>query len=133
MTTTIVLDSYALMVFFEDEPGADIVKKLLLDAEKGKVSLLINVVNLGEIWYSIARAKDAKTADRYINEVRGMTIEVLDTNWEITRQAAVFKSRGGLAYADCFAAATAALNNAKLVSGDREFQKIEDEITIVWL
>jgi ribonuclease VapC len=131
--TEIVLDSYALMAFFEGEPGADAVKKLLLDAENGKCRLLICVVNLGEIWYSIARVKDAKTADRYVSELRGMAIEVLDADWEITRQAAVFKRGGSLAYADCYAAAVAALNHTSLVTGDREFEKVEGEIKIVWL
>ncbi len=131
--TEIVLDSYALMAFFEGEPGADAVKKLLLDAENGKCRLLMSVVNLGEIWYSIARVKDAKTADRYISEVRGMAIEVLDADMETTRQAAAFKSIGGLAYADCYAAAVAALNHASLVTGDREFEKVKNEIKVVWL
>ena len=36
---TKVLDSYALMAFFGDEPGADIVRDLILKAEETKVSL----------------------------------------------------------------------------------------------
>ena len=44
-----VLDSYALMAFFEDEPGADTVRSLLLKAEEGGVQLVMNVVNLGEV------------------------------------------------------------------------------------
>jgi PIN domain nuclease of toxin-antitoxin system len=50
-----VLDAYALMAFFEDEPGADVVRNLLLKAEDGNLKLLISVVNLGEVWYSIAQ------------------------------------------------------------------------------
>ena len=61
-----VLDSYALMAFFEDEPGADLVRELILRAEDDRVKLLISIVNLGEIWYSIARATSSKTADQYI-------------------------------------------------------------------
>jgi ribonuclease VapC len=45
-----VLDSYALMAFFEDEPGADFVRDLILKAEENKVNLLMSVVNLGEVW-----------------------------------------------------------------------------------
>lgn len=133
MTNTVVLDSYALIAFFEDEPGADMVRKLLLEAEKGQVRLLMCVVNLGEIWYSIARVKDAATADQYISQVRGMAIEVIDADWELTRRAAEFKRRGGLAYADCFAAATATMFSAKLVTGDKELEKLKAEIEIVWL
>ncbi len=32
---TLVLDSYALLAYFEDEPGAGKVQKLLEQAEKG--------------------------------------------------------------------------------------------------
>ena len=52
---TKVLDSFALMAFFEDEPGADFVRSLILKAEESDTKLLMSVVNLGEVWYSIAR------------------------------------------------------------------------------
>ena len=61
-----VLDSYALMAFFEDEPGADLVRSLLLKAEESDLKLLMSVVNLGEIWYSIAHATSPKMADQYV-------------------------------------------------------------------
>lgn len=49
MTTLRVLDSYALIAFFKDEPGADFVRSLLLKAETGSLKLAMCVVNLGEI------------------------------------------------------------------------------------
>lgn len=128
-----VLDSYALMAFFEDEPGADLVRELILKAEENKVNLLISVVNLGEVWYSIARTNSPEVADQYIGEIRGMAIEILDTDWTLTRQAAAFKSGGNISYADCFAAALAKLKKAELVTGDREFKSLEGEIKIAWI
>lgn len=128
-----VLDSYALMAFFEDEPGADLVRELILKAEENKVNLLMSVVNLGEVWYSIARTNSPEVADQYIGEIRGMAIEILDTDWTLTRQAAAFKSGGNISYADCFAAALAKLKKAELVTGDREFKSLEGEIKISWL
>jgi ribonuclease VapC len=133
MMQTTVLDSYALIAFFEDEPGADDVHKLLLAAEKGKARLLMSVVNLGEVWYAIARAVDAATADRYTSEIRGMAIEVMDAGWELTRRAALFKAKGGLAYADCFAAALACKYGAALMTGDHEFERLKGEIEIQWM
>lgn len=130
---TKVLDSYALMAFFEDEPGADIVRELILKAEENKVNLLMSVVNLGEVWYSIARTNSPEVADQYIGEIRGMAIEILDNDWTLTRQAAAFKSGGNISYADCFAAALAKLKKAELVTGDREFKSLEGEIKIFWL
>ena len=53
----LVLDSYALLSYFEDEPGADKVQRLLEQAAKGKVSLLMSIVNWGEVYYSLCRSR----------------------------------------------------------------------------
>ncbi len=130
---TKVLDSYALMAFFQDEPGAEFVHDLLLRAEKGKIHLLMSVVNLGEIWYSIARVTSHETADGYISDIQGMNIEIVDADWQLTRQASLFKANGNIAYADCFAASLAKNRAAELVTGDREFEVLAGEIKIDWL
>jgi len=130
---TKVLDSYALMAFFEDEPGADLVRGLLIKAEESGVKLLMSVVNLGEVWYSIARTTSPKTADQYILEIQSMAIEVVDADWGLTRQAAAFKVNGNIAYGDCFAAALAKNRSAELITGDKEFKAVESEIKISWL
>jgi predicted nucleic acid-binding protein len=128
-----VLDAYALMAFFEDEPGADLVRGLLLKAEDGSVKLFLSVVNLGEVWYSIARTSSSETADQYIHEIEGMAIEIVDADWALTRQAALFKISGNISYADCFAAALAKAQAAEVVTGDKEFKVLEGQIGITWL
>jgi predicted nucleic acid-binding protein len=130
---TKVLDSYALMAFFEDEPGADTVRSLILKGEEGGINLVMSVVNLGEVWYSIARTNSPETADQYIGEIKGMSIEIVDIDWTLTRQAALFKASGNISYADCFAAALAKNKKAELVTGDKEFRLLEGEIKIYWL
>ena len=57
---TMVLDAHALMVLFNDEPGADEVERILLKAESGSPKLLMSVVNWGEIYYSILRGASRK-------------------------------------------------------------------------
>ena len=128
-----ILDSYALMAFFEDEPGADVVRELILKAEENKVNLLISVVNLGEVWYSIARTNSPEVADQYIGEINGMAIEIVDVDWTLTRQAASLKVNGNISYADCFAAALAKSKKAELVTGDKEFKPLDGEIRISWI
>ena len=130
---TKVLDSYALMAFFEDEPGADLVRGLIHKAVESDTNLLMSVVNLGEVWYSIARTNSPETADQYIHEIKGLGIEIIDVDWALTRQAAVFKANGNISYGDCFAAALAKSRKADLVTGDKEFKPLEGEIKIAWL
>jgi ribonuclease VapC len=131
--TTKVLDSYALMAFFEDEPGADFVRGLILKAEEGSMNLLMSVVNLGEVWYSIARTNSAKVADQYVQEIMGMAIEIVEADWQLTHQAAAFKVNGNISYADCFAAALAKTRKAELITGDPEFKGFQDDIKIEWI
>jgi predicted nucleic acid-binding protein len=128
-----VLDSYALMAFFEDEPGADLVRGLIHKAVESDTILLMSVVNLGEVWYSIARTNSPETADQYIHEIKGLGIEIVDVDWGLTRQAAAFKANGNISYSDCFAAALAKSRKADLVTGDKEFKPLEGEIKIAWL
>jgi predicted nucleic acid-binding protein len=130
---TKVLDSYAMMAFFEDEPGADFVRSLILQAEENKVELLMSVLNLGEVWYSIARTNSTEIADRYIHEIEGMAIEIVDVDWQLTRRAAAFKVNGNISYADCFAAALAKNRKAELITGDTEFKVLQGEIDIAWI
>jgi predicted nucleic acid-binding protein len=134
---TMVLDAHALMVLFNDEPGADKVEKILLKAESGNPRLLMSVINWGEIYYSIMRGASQELADSKSHEIAGMRIELIPVdarNLELIRQAAVFKATKKMSYADCFAAALAKTQNAELVTGDREFKVVENELKkIRWL
>lgn len=130
---TKVLDSYALMAFFEDEPGADFVRGLIHKSVESDTNLLMSVVNLGEIWYAIARNNSPEVADQYVHEIKGMGIEIINVDWTLAHQAAEFKVNGNISYADCFAAALAKLKKAELVTGDKEFKSLEGEIKISWV
>jgi ribonuclease VapC len=133
MAAVKVLDAYAILAFLEDEPSADQIRNLLLRAEEDKLKLAISVVNLGEVWYAIARADSSDTADRLIREIQGMAIEIVEADWKLTREAAALKAKGKLSYADCFAAALAKMRKGEVVTGDPEFKHVEGEVKIVWL
>ena len=134
---TMVLDAHALMVLFNDEPGAEEVERILLKAESGNPRLLMSVINWGEIYYSILRGASKEMADSKSHEIAGMRIELVPVdarNLELVRQAAVFKATRKMSYADCFAAALAKIRDAELVTGDRDFKAVENDLKrIRWL
>jgi ribonuclease VapC len=134
---TMVLDAHALMVLFNDEPGAEEVEKILLKAESGNPRLLMSVINWGEIYYSILRGASKEMADSKSHEIAGMRIELVPVDardLELVRQAAVFKATKKMSYADCFAAALAKIRDAELVTGDRDFKAVENDLKkIRWL
>ena len=129
----IVLDSWAIMAYLEDEPSAERIADLISDAHDDGVPLLMSVVNAGEIWYIITRRTNAAEADRTIALLQQIGIKFVDANWLLTKIAAGYKVKGNISYADCFAAAVTKQSKATLVTGDREFKQLDDEISIVWL
>ena len=132
---TKVLDSYALLAFFQGERAAPAVKKVLLEAEAGRHRLLLSVVNWGEVYCSILRRTSPEMAERMAREIAAMPIELVpvEADLQLVRQAALYRASGRLAYADAFAAALARLRKAELITGDHDFRAVEGEIKIGWL
>ena len=130
---TIVLDSWAIMSYLQDEPSAEKVADMIADAHEEGVPLLMSVVNAGEVWYIIARRTSEADADRSLRQLKQLGIEMIDADWEIAHQAGKFKAKNKMSFADCFAAALAKEKKAHLVTGDKEFKQVEPDISVIWL
>jgi ribonuclease VapC len=132
---TKVLDSWALIAFFEDEPAAEHVEKLLAQAAADRHELLLSVVNWGEIYYNTMREVSQEAAEQKARDIAALPIDIVGVGEDLglARQAAIFKATRKMAYADCFAAALAKLKNAELLTGDPEFKAVEKEIKLHWL
>jgi ribonuclease VapC len=132
---TMILDSWALMAFFEDEPGAESVEKLLDEAEASGDFMLMSVINWGEVYYSVVRTSSMEAAEEVSRRIAAMPIRVIAVSEDLvlTKQAAIFKSQNRMSYADCFAAALAKITKGTLVTGDHEFRPLESTISIQWL
>jgi predicted nucleic acid-binding protein len=131
--TALVLDSWAVIAFLEDEPSGQKIADLIASAHEEEIPVYLCVVNAGEIWYIIAREISEEEATRSIQEIRALRIQLVDADWELTQAAARFKSSNKMSYADCYAAALAKLKGADLVTGDQEFKALASQITIHWV
>jgi ribonuclease VapC len=129
----VVLDSWAVIAYLEDEPAAEKVADLIADANDQEVPLLMTVVNAAEVWYIVTREASAADADASINQLHDLGVEFVDADWELAKAAGYFKSRHKMSFADCFAAALSKQRKAHLVTGDPEFKQIESELAINWL
>ena len=127
---TIVLDSWAIMAYLQDEPSGEKIADMIADAKEDGRLLLMSVINIGEVWYSLARRRSTADADQALRWISDIGIQFVNADIELTRIAARFKAKGGMSYADCFAAALAKQHKAALVTGDVEFKRLEPEITI---
>ena len=129
----IVLDSWAVIAYLSDETAGEKVAEIMANAHENKIPLKMSILNVGEVWYSMARQASENEADRVIDDLRELGIEFVDANWKMTRTAASYKSKHKMSYADCFAADLAKEEKAELATGDKEFKEVEHEIKIEWL
>jgi ribonuclease VapC len=133
MAATQVLDSYALLAFLRDEPGAEIVAGLLERAGQQNRSVHMTEVNYAEVQYTIRR-KDGETVWASIaGQLLAAPIEFHAADRRLADVAAGFKARFKISLAAAFAAALAKERKAELVTGDPEFRALEKEIKIRWL
>jgi len=128
-----VFDSYAIIAFYADEKGADIVERALGECIKGQAQGWMTVINWGEVFYAIAKVKGQKIARQVIQDLERYPLLVVDANKDLTWGAAQFKAKYSLAYADCFALALAKQKGASLLTGDPEFKKLKENVKIIWL
>ncbi|BCV24839.1 type II toxin-antitoxin system VapC family toxin [Gelria sp. Kuro-4] len=131
--TPYVLDSYALLVYFQDEPGADEVESLFRKASQGEAVLFLSAVNYGEVAYSVKRKAGGRAMRSSLALLDLLPIEVVSISRDLALTAALYKAKYPIAYADCFCLALAKQQGAAVVTGDPEFHKVESEITFKWL
>jgi predicted nucleic acid-binding protein len=128
-----VLDSWAVLSYFHDEPAGEQVETIIADARENGIPIFISVANAAEVWYITARRRSEADADSGIHVLSEFGIHFVEADWNLAKDAGYFKSRNKMSFADCFAAALAKQRKASLVTGDKEFKQVQTEITIDWL
>lgn len=133
MKQNIVLDSYALLAYLEDEKGAVEVETILSQSEAGKKRALMTTVNLGEVYYSLIRSKGKSTAKKTMTVIDQLPVEMVDADRELALAAAELKAQHTIAYADCFAAALAVKHSCPVITSDPEFKELTSHISVTWI
>ena len=129
----VVLDSHAVLAYINDEPVSEKVQKYLDLGRNGKAKLYMNVVNLGEVYYVLSRRKGVDVANIAMALLKKEPITFVIADERLALMAGRIKAFHKLSYADAFAAATAMDLDAVLLTGDDEFQSVEDKVKIEWL
>lgn len=128
-----LLDSYAILALLNDEDGADAVADHLRAAIETGAPLLINEINVGEVYYIVAKHRSIDDAERVLDHLETLPLEVVGNTYDDVLDAARIKATHPLSYADAFAVATAARFDAVVVTGDREFETVEELVTVEWI
>jgi ribonuclease VapC len=128
-----VLDSFALLAFLNKEPGFEQVRTLLRTAEAAGEPLLMNEINVGEVFYIIAKARSLEKAEDFLHRLATLPIQPVSNTFPDVLAAARVKAQFPLSYADAFAVSTALRSQAIVITGDPEFHTVEHLVEILWL
>ena len=133
MTSRYLFDSHALLAFFQEEKGTEVVAQILRRALKQRLDRLLCVINLGEIIYMTKRRFGDNKKVEILGRVHQLGFKILPALEALVYKAAELKADYPISYADCFALACALEQSAILVTGDPEFKKVAHLINIQWI
>jgi ribonuclease VapC len=131
-----VIDAWAALAWLKGEGQAAVqVRRLLLSARRGRLQLIMSVMNLGEVYYRTAKVSDEANARLILDRFRHAPVVLVPVENQLVFQAASLKARFPISYADSFAAALAVQRDARLVTGDPDFRSlgVASLLRIQWL
>lgn len=123
----IVFDSYALIAFFRQESGYELVRNLLVKMANDESEGYITTVNIGEVYYMISRKSNQRNAEIALDALLKFPVQMIEADLRLSLDAAKLKARYSLSYADAFAAALTIQKRAVLITGDNDFDNLINE------
>lgn len=137
MRKAYVLDACALIAFLNDEEGAHLVETLLCESTARDVDLVMNRVNLLEIYYGVYRDDGIDEAKNVLAKIENLPVTIIDTlTDEVFYEAGKLKATNRISLADAIAIAEANVRNVELVTCDHhEFDALvkEEKMVAYWI
>ena len=131
--TNYILDSYAILAYFQAEQGGAKVKELLKQAKAEDAVIFMSLINFGEVFYTTGRKLGEDKAKEIQHDLMLLPIQLAEVTKARILAAAQIKMKYPISYADAFAVSLAQEMNAAIVTGDPEFKQVESLVTLFWL
>jgi ribonuclease VapC len=128
-----VLDSFALLAYLQGEAGMTRVKEIIRAAEQDACRVHLSWITLGEVIYITEREHDLWRAREVLSRIQALPIQMLEVTPKVVMDAAHIKATHRLAYADAFAVVAAQQLKAVMLTGDPEFESVEQLVRVEWL
>jgi predicted nucleic acid-binding protein len=128
-----VLDTFALLSFFQGEASGVTVRTLFEQALDSQAALGLSLMSAGELFYITCRKRGANCADEVWADLQQLPVSIYPVTEARVLAAAQIKARYTVSYADAFSIALAQELDATVVTRDPEFKQVESLINIMWL
>ncbi len=134
-TDAYVLDSWPFLEIALRGAFLPRFEALMARAVHDQALLFMSEINLGEVFYLVAKQNGEAEADAALQSVIQLPVRIVPVSHGDVLQAARLKARHRISYADCFCARVALTYDAAVVTGDRDFLELERSglLRVEWL
>ncbi|MCL2153316.1 MAG: PIN domain-containing protein [Oscillospiraceae bacterium] len=133
MSKTFVLDACALIAILKNEDGADKVAVAYKQAESGEAEIIMNRVNLLEVFYGFYHDKGKEYAEKIMDGINQSVISITEFDELLFPEAGRLKASYKISLADSIVLSQALAVGGELLTADHhEFDAIEGNEPIVF-
>ena len=136
MNNIFVLDACALLAVVRNEEGADVVSDAYIKAANGDSQILINRINLLEVYYDFYRHKGKDYADSFAMQIEHSDLQICEFDKSLFMIAGRLKASYKISLADSIALAQAIKSQGEFLTCDHhEFDPIEgkEPVRFCWI
>ncbi|RZN33435.1 MAG: type II toxin-antitoxin system VapC family toxin [Methanophagales archaeon ANME-1-THS] len=122
-----LLDTKALIAFFNNEDGADKVEVILKEIDETRAGGFISAITITELYYLYSRRIGERVAKERIEQLRRSNLQIVPINEDIAMRAGEYKIQA-IPIADALIAASAYLIDAPVVTDDEHFEEVNVQV-----
>lgn len=128
-----ILDSFAVLAYIKGDPSGRRVREVLTEAESGACRVMFPLINLGEVAYIVERRNGLVRTQEILALLNHEPIDFIEADRTAILSAAHIKANHALSYADAFVVTAAQTYSGTILTGDPEFQTLEELVQVEWL
>ena len=118
-----LLDTKALIAFFNNEDGADKVAAILEEIDENKAEGFISAITVTELYYLYSRRIGERLARERIEQIKLSNLRIVTIDEDVAMKAGEYKVKA-IPIADALIAASAHFIDAHVVTDDEHFEKV---------
>ena len=127
-----ILDACALIAAIKQEDGAITVAELYEEAIKDEITIIINKINLLEVYYGFRREHGKDYAEAILKSVVDSVVDVSDISMDVLMEAGRIKADyRRVSLADAIALAEASTRDGYIVTADHHEMDVLDQAGVV--
>ena len=127
------LDTSAVVAYFEDEPVADRVERILARTRGGGVEVNASFMTFMEMLYRVWNRRGEQEGKAAYLRLKALPLKRVELSERLLVNAARIKALHPLSVADAWVAATARTTGSTLIHKDPEFRALGAEVTVLEL